>query len=56
MGYDRKARYAEEHHADPVAVAGAGVEPSRKRLAVFAPELALKPRVRKLRRHHRRRR
>ena len=44
-----------KHHADLPAFARAGAEPGRERLAVSPPELALKHRLRKLRRHHRRR-
>ena len=40
---------------DWVHRARAGAEPGRERLAVSSPELALKHRLRKLRRHHRRR-
>ena len=41
--------------ADLPAFPGAGAEPGRERLAVHARQLALKPRLRDLRRHHRRR-
>jgi hypothetical protein len=43
------------HHADLPAFPRPGAEPGRERLAVSPPELALKHRLRKLRRDRRRR-
>lgn len=53
--HHRQSQDAEEHHADLPAVACAGTEPGREHLPIPAPELALEPRLRQLRRHHRRR-
>src|ERR1700675_4799088 len=55
MAHDGQARRARQHHADLPAFPRPGAEPGRERLAVSAPELALKHRLRKLRRDHRRR-
>ena len=55
MAHHRQARRARKHHPDLPAVPRARAEPGRERLAVSPPELALKHRVRKLRRHRRRR-
>jgi hypothetical protein len=55
MAYHRQARRARQYHADLPAVARPGAQPGRERLAVSSPELALKHRLRKLRRHRRRR-
>ena len=55
LAYDKQARRARKHHADLPAFACTGAEPGRKRLAGSPPELALKHRLRKLPRHHRRR-
>jgi hypothetical protein len=44
-----------QHHADLAAFAGARAESGRERLAISALELALKPCLRRLRGHHRRR-
>ena len=55
VAHHRKARYAQEHHTDLPAVTRPGTEPGRKRLAIHARKLALEPRLRRLRRHHRRR-
>jgi hypothetical protein len=52
--YDEQARHA-RHHADLPAFPRLGTETGRERLAVSAPELALKHRLRKLRRDRRRR-
>ena len=52
MAHHGQARRARQHHADLPALARPGAQPGRQRLAVSAPELALKHRVRKLRRHH----
>ncbi len=54
-GHHRQTESAQEHHANLPAAPRAGAEPRRERLAVSAPELALKSRLRRLRRHHRRR-
>src|SRR5271168_3256445 len=55
MAYNRQARRARQHHANLPAVPRPGAEPGRERLAVSPPELALKHRLRKLRRDRRRR-
>src|SRR5665811_1475854 len=55
MAYDSQARHAKKHHADFPALTGAGAEPCREHLAISPPELALKHRLRELRRHRRRR-
>src|ERR1700675_4688382 len=55
MAHDGQARRARQHHADLPAFPRPGAEPGRERLAVSAPELARKHRLRKLR-HYRRRR
>ena len=44
-----------QHHADLLAFPRARTEPGRERLAVSCAELAVEPRLRNLRRHHRRR-
>ena len=44
-----------KHHPDLAAFPFARTEPSRERLAISARQLALEPRLRNLRRHHRRR-
>ena len=43
MAHDGQARRAEKHHPDLPALALARTEPGRKRLAVPARQLALKP-------------
>src|SRR5271169_1983307 len=55
MAHNRQARPPPQHHADLPAFPRAGAEPGRKRLAVPPRQLALKPGLRDLRRHHRRR-
>src|SRR6202451_2358420 len=55
MAHDGQARRARQHHADLPAFPRPGAEPGRERLAVPPPELALKHRLRKLRRDRRRR-
>src|ERR1700693_4676170 len=55
MAHDGQARRARQHHADLPAFPRPGAEPGRERLAVSAPELALKHRLRKLPRDRRRR-
>jgi hypothetical protein len=55
MAHHRQARRAEQHLPDLPAVPRGGAEPRRKRLAVPSRQLTLKPRLRHLRRHHRRR-
>src|ERR1700693_1666489 len=55
MAHDGQARRARQHHADLPAFPRPGAEPGRERLAVSSPELALKHRLRKLRRDRRRR-
>src|ERR1700722_16995841 len=54
MAYDGQARRAQKHHPDLPALTRSRTEPGRERLAVSPPELALKHRLRKLRRHPRR--
>src|ERR1700727_1936051 len=54
MAHDGQARRARQHHADLPAFPRPGAEPGRERLAVPPPELALKHRLRKLRRDRRR--
>ena len=53
MAHDGQARRARQHHADLPAFPRPGVEPGRERLAVSPPKLALKHRLRKLRRDRR---
>ena len=55
MAHDGQARRALQHHADLPAFPRSGAEPGREYLAVSAPELAPKHRLRKLRRDRRRR-
>src|SRR3954463_13335573 len=55
LAYDACPPGAEQHHDDPLAVACPGIEPGREHLAAPAPDMALEPRLRYLRRHHRRR-
>src|SRR5271156_441371 len=55
MAHHGQARHARQHHANLPAVPRPGAEPGRERLAISPPELALKHRLRKLRRHRRRR-
>ncbi len=55
MAHNRKAECAEEHHADPAAIACSRTQSCRERLAISARKLALQSRLRRLRRHHRRR-
>src|SRR6202050_2268312 len=55
MAHDGQARRARQHHADLSAFPRPGAEPGRERLAVCSPQLALKHRLRKLRRDRRRR-
>lgn len=55
LAHDRQAESAEKHHAAAAAVASPGTQPGRERLAISACQLALQPRLRRLRRHHRRR-
>ena len=54
MAHDKQARRAQKHHANLPAFPRPGAQLGRERLAVSAPELALKHRVRKSRRHRRR--
>src|ERR1700722_15242319 len=54
MAYDGQARRAQKHHPDLPALTRPRAEPGRERLAVSPSELALKHRLRKLRRHRRR--
>ena len=54
-GARRQARRARQRHPDCLAFPRAGAQPGRERPAVCVPELALKHRVRKRRRDHRRR-
>lgn len=54
LTHHRKAQSAEEHHPDLPALARAGVEAGRECLAASARQLALKPRLRRLRCYHRR--
>jgi hypothetical protein len=56
MAHRGPAQRAREHHPDLPALARAGAQPGRKRLAIAAPELALKPGLFKLQRDRRRRR
>src|SRR3984957_13508160 len=55
MAHDGQTRRARQHHADLPTFPRPGAEPGRERLAVPPPELALKHRLRKLRRDRRRR-
>ena len=55
MAYDAETQYPEKHHADLAAFPLARTEPGRKHLAISARQLAVQPRLRNLRRHHRRR-
>src|ERR1700679_3791859 len=55
MAHNQQARHARQYHADLPAFPRPGAEPGRERLAVPPPELALKHRLRKLRRDRRRR-
>src|SRR5829696_2814256 len=53
LAHDWRPQHPEEHHHDPAAVPRPGAEPGREHLAVPAPNLALQPRLRYLRRDHR---
>src|SRR5215203_3815539 len=55
MAHNGKARRPYEYHADLPALTRPRVEPRREPLAVPTRQLALKSRLRDLRRHHRRR-
>jgi hypothetical protein len=55
MAYDGKARHPQKHYADLPAFALTGAEPGREHLAISARQLAVEPRLRNLRRNHRRR-
>ena len=48
MARDQQARDADQHHANPAAVAGAGTQSGGEHLAIYAGQLALKPSLRKL--------
>ena len=48
MARNQQARDADQHHANPVAVAGARAQSGREHLAIHAGQLALKPGFRRL--------
>lgn len=51
MAYDTQTHYAKKHYALTSSAPIAGIEPSRKHLAVYAGQLAFKSGLRRLRRH-----
>lgn len=51
MACDAETEGAGQHHLEVPAAALTGTEPSRKRLAVHARQLALQPHLQGLRRH-----
>ena len=48
MARNQQARDADQHHANPAAVPGAGAQSGREHLAIHAGKLALEPGLRKL--------